>query len=196
MPIDIDKLTHSELIDLNNRRIGEIQTRHRRETLCRKLAQCMQRLTISKNELEQLPDTYTLAVQSGDFVPEHKQDASVNYLPPGLLDRPNEWVEIDVYFPNMHEDIMDRFISLHARSFMGRSHYRIFYRCPEGRKQVVDYLETLKNSEIDWKYAASSRNTATIESRSPSWRFSSISAIGAIWPRTATVTPRGGAGSF
>ena len=145
---------YDHLIDLNNRRIGDFQTLQRRDTLCRQLARCIQRLTVSASEIEQLPDTYTLAVRSGEFVPEHNNDSSVNYLPFGLLSRPDEWVEMDAYFPDMHEDIMDRFISLHARSFMGRSHYRIFYRFPEGRQQVVAYLKELENSSIDWKYAA------------------------------------------
>ena len=145
---------YDHLCDLNNRRIGNHETRHRRDTLCRKLAMCMQRLAVSEIAIKQLPDTYTLAVNSGTFASKHNNDASVNYLPHGLLNVPCEWVEIDVYYPNMHEDIMDRFISLHARSFMGRSHYRIFYRFPEGRKQVVEYLEHLKSSDIDWKYAA------------------------------------------
>ncbi len=146
--------SYDHLIDLNNRRLGDLPTRQRRDTLCRKLAWCMQQLAISPGELEQLPETYMCAVRSGDFASEHRKDSDVNYLPHGLLDHPDEWVEIDVYFPNMHEDIMDRFISLHARSFMGRSHYRIFYRFPEGRKQVVAYLKELEESAIDWKYAA------------------------------------------
>lgn len=145
---------YDHLNDLNNRRIGYLGTRQRRDTLCRKLAKSMQRLAVSTIAINQLPDTYTLAVSSGDFASKHNNDASVNYLPHGLLDQPGEWVEIDVYYPKMHEDIMDRFISLHARSFMGRSHYRIFYRFPEGRRQVVDYLEKLENSDINWKYAA------------------------------------------
>ena len=145
---------HDHLIDLNNRRVGDLPTRQRRDTLCRKFARCIQHLAISASEIEQLPNTYAQAVRSGDFVPEHRNDTKVNYLPHGLLDHPDEWVEIDVYFPNMHEDIMDRFISLHARSFMGRSHYRIFYRFPEGRKQVVAYLKELEESAIDWKTAA------------------------------------------
>ncbi len=145
---------YDHLIDLNIRRIGDLQTRQRRATLCGQLARCMQRLAISADAVKQLPDTYPIAVRSGNFAPEHNNDASVSYLPHGLLNRPDEWVEIDVYYPEMHEDIMDRFISLHARSFMGRSYYRIFYRFPEGRKQVVAYLEKLKNSDIDWKHAA------------------------------------------
>ncbi len=145
---------YDHLIDLNNRRIGDLPTRARRSTLCAKLAKCMQLLAVSRDEINQLPDTYTVAVKSGVFVPQHHSDAARNYLPHGLLSDTHEWTEIDFYYPNMHEDIMDRFISLHARSFHGRSHYRIFYRFPQGREQVVAYLAELQEQGIDWKYSA------------------------------------------
>lgn len=145
---------YDHLIDLNIRRVGDLATRSRRDALCGKLARCIQRLTLSQSEFERLPDTYPLAVQSGDFVASHNTDFTVDYLPHGLLTKPDEWVEIDFYYPNMHEDIMDRFISLHARSLQGRSHYRIFYRFPKGREHVVVYLKELEEKAIDWKRAA------------------------------------------
>lgn len=145
---------YDHLIDQNIRRVGDAKTRARRDLLCRKLAECIQQLALPSAELNQLPSTFPLAVESGAFAPRHNLDATVNYLPHGLLNRPDEWVEIDFYFPNMHEDIMDRFISLHARSLLGRSHYRIFYRFPEGRQQVVSYLKQLEETGIDWKRAA------------------------------------------
>jgi len=145
---------YDHLIDLNNRRIGDLEERARRDILCAKLAKCIHLLALSDRELDQLPDTYAVAVKSGAFVPQHSFDAAANYLPHGLLNDTNEWTEIDFYYPNMHEDIMDRFISLHARSFHGRSHYRIFYRFPKGREQVVAYLAELQEKGIDWKYSA------------------------------------------
>jgi len=145
---------YDHLIDQNIKRTGDGPTRARRDALCRKLATCMQQLALPASELDRLPDTYSLAIDSGAFVPRHDFDAAVNYLPHGLFNQPDEWVEMDFYYPDMHEDIMDRFISLHARSLLGRSYYRIFYRFPEGRQQVVDYLKELESQGIDWKYAA------------------------------------------
>jgi hypothetical protein len=145
---------YDHLIDQNIKRKGNLETRQRRDSLCRKLASCIQQLALSSDELEKLPDTYELAIASGDFASRHNFDATVNYLPHGLLTNRAEWVEIDFYFPKMHEDIMDRFVSLHARSLQGRSHYRIFYRFPKGRQQAVDYLKSLEELEIDWKRAA------------------------------------------
>lgn len=142
------------LIDQNIKRTGDLQTRSRRDMLCDKLARCLQQLALPASELATLPDTYSLAIKSGAFAPRHEFDAAIDYLPQGLLDRPDEWVEMDFYYPDMHEDIMDRFITLHARSLLGRSHYRIFYRFPEGRQQLVGYLKLLEETGVDWKHAA------------------------------------------
>ncbi len=145
---------YDHLIDNNIQRLGDAKTRARRDLLCSKLAKCLQQLAVSADKLSQLPDTYSLAVESGEFAPDHNFDSSANYLPHTLLTQPEEWVEIDFYYPNMHEDIMDRFVSLHARSFFGRSYYRIFYRFPEGREQLSAYLNKLEHTGIDWKHSA------------------------------------------
>ncbi|MEX0978275.1 MAG: hypothetical protein WDZ48_05460 [Pirellulales bacterium] len=145
---------YDHLIDQNIQRTETAQARSRRDVLCKKLARCMQQLSAPASELARLPATYTLAVNSGAFAASHNLDSLVNYLPHGLLNQPDEWVEIDFYHPNMHEDIMDRFISLHARSVLGRSYYRVFYRFPQGRQQLVTYLRELDEKGIDWKHAA------------------------------------------
>lgn len=142
------------LIDLNIRWQGDRETRTRRSMLCEKLARCMDQLALSSSEIDQLPNTYETAVASGEFAAEHQLDSKVNYLPHTLLTDRNEWMEVDFYVPETHEDILDRFISLHARNFMGRSTYRIFYRFPEGRKQATDYLSELADKGIDWKKSA------------------------------------------
>ncbi|MGD9857736.1 MAG: hypothetical protein AB7U20_22565, partial [Planctomycetaceae bacterium] len=43
---------------------------------------------------------------------------------------------------------------LHTRSLLGRSYYRILYRFPEGREQLLSYLQELDEHGIDWKAAA------------------------------------------
>ena len=145
---------HDHLIQQNIHRTGDRKTRARRAVLSQKIAKCIQHLALPIGELDKLPSTYEVAIASGAFASRHNFDSTVNYLPAGLLNQSDEWVEMDFYYPNMHEDIMDRFISLHARSLVGRSYYRIFYRFPKGRKQVVDYLKEFEAKAIDWKYAA------------------------------------------
>ena len=145
---------YDHLIDQNIKRTGDRDTRSRRDVLCGKLAKCIQRLALSATEVAQLPDTYALAIQSGAFAARHDFVAERNYLPPGLLTQPETWVEIDFHQPNLHEDISDRFVTLHTQSLQGRSYYRIFYRFPQGRQQVIDYLKSLNEAGIDWKQAA------------------------------------------
>ncbi|MFO1022130.1 MAG: hypothetical protein U0903_15775 [Planctomycetales bacterium] len=40
------------------------------------------------------------------------------------------------------------------RNYKGRSYFRIFYRFPEGRKQLEAYLKTVETDGIDWKASA------------------------------------------
>ncbi len=145
---------YDHLIDQNIKRTADRATRARRVVLCGKLAKCIQRLALPATAVAELPDTYTLAIQSGAFAASHEFEAERNYLPPGLLTQPEEWVEVDFHQPNLHEDISDRFVTLHAQSLQGRSYYRIFYRFPQGRRQVIDYLKSLNETGIDWKQAA------------------------------------------
>ena len=146
--------TYDHLVHQNILRTGTLETRKRREVLCKKLANCLQQLALSSAEIQKLPDTFALAVKSGAFVPEHNLDAERNYLPYGLLTKPDEWVETDFYQPNLHEDLSDRFVTLHTRSFLGRSYFRIFYRFPEGRQQLESYLKDLDASGVNWKQSA------------------------------------------
>lgn len=145
---------YDRLIDQNIKRTADQATRARRNVLCAKLADCLKRLALSPKEIIQLPDTYTLAVRSGAFEPSHEFVAERNYLPSGLLTEPETCVEVDFYQPDIHEDISDRFLTLHTQSLQGRSYYRIFYRFPGGREQVVEYLKKLNERGIDWKQAA------------------------------------------
>lgn len=146
---------YDHLVDQNIKRTADLETRTRRDVLCRKLAQCIQRLAVSEPQVAELPDTYAAAIRSGAFESTHDFVAERNYLPPGLLTQPDTWVEVDFHQPDLHEDISDRFVTLHSQSLQGRSYYRIFYRFPQGREQVAEYLLKLNEKGIDWKQAAS-----------------------------------------
>jgi hypothetical protein len=137
----------------NIRRVGKLETRRSRDVLCRKLARVISLLALKANQIEELPDTYLEAIASGDFAKEQDFD-SADYLPHGLLTKPEEWVEIDFYQPDLHEDLYDRFLTLHAKAYRGRSYFRIFYRFPAGRGEVASYLKQLKKTGIDWRQAA------------------------------------------
>lgn len=145
---------HDFLTEQNIRRYGSLETRHRREQLGGKLARVIASLALPRKIIETLPDTYAAAVRSEAFFRKQDFDASNNYLPAGLLTNPDEWAEIDFHQPPIHEDLYERFLTMHARIYRGRSYFRVFYRFPEGRKQLVEYLKRLDATGVDWRQAA------------------------------------------
>lgn len=135
-------------------RRGDLETRHRRGELCRKLASAIQSLALSTETLAKLPDNYSLAVQSGRFAGTHEFDPKRDYLPPRLLSGNDEWQELDFYQARRSEDVERRYVFLHMLAFQGRSYFRVFCRFPNGRPQLEDYLRKLDMSGIDWRASA------------------------------------------
>jgi len=143
------------LLSRNIAREGDKATRQRRDAVCRKLAAVIRGLTLSKAEIQALPDTYALAIKSGRFASEHRFDPQLDYLPPGLATTSDGWQEIDFFQPtDIHEDIQERFITLHTRNYKGRSYFRVFYRFPGGRPALEEYLKYIDTSAIDWRRSA------------------------------------------
>ena len=69
-----------------------------------------------------------------------------------LLTADSEWQEIDFFQPSdIHEDIQERFVTLHTRNYKGRSYFRVFYRFPGGRPALEEYLKYIDAEGIDWK---------------------------------------------
>ena len=126
----------------------------RREVVCRKLAAIIRRLALPKAAIEALPDTYAVAVRSEHFVSRHDFDGQSNYLPPGLLTQPEEWVEIDTSPEPLNFRVREGQIDYVAWSIRGRSYYRIFWRFPGERKAVEAYLKYLREEGIDWEKTA------------------------------------------
>ncbi|MFV2066440.1 MAG: hypothetical protein ACC645_05630, partial [Pirellulales bacterium] len=126
----------------------------RRETLCRKLAVVIRRLALPKPAIEALPDNYAAALRSGVFLAEHDFDPRRNYLPPGLLTQPDEWVEIDNLPASLHHDAREGQLQHTAWSIRGRSYYRVFLRFPNGRRAVEEYLDYLQRAGVDWEKSA------------------------------------------
>ena len=126
----------------------------RRETLCRKLAVVIQRLALPKSVIEALPDNYSAAVRSDQFAARHDFDCATNYLPPGLLNRPDEWVEIDNAPGALHVGRREGALAYTSWSIRGRSYYRVFWRFPAGRRAVEEYLDYLQRDGVDWEKSA------------------------------------------
>ena len=126
----------------------------RRDILCRKLAVIIQRLALPPAVIQSLPDNYAAALRSGHFASRHDFDCQSNYLPPGLLTRAEEWVEIDTSSESLPHLEHEGQIDYVAWSIRGRSYYRIFWRFPGGRKAVEEYLKYLREKGVDWEKTA------------------------------------------
>jgi len=126
----------------------------RRGILCRKLAVIIQRLALPPAVIKALPDSYAAAIRSGHFASRHDFDCQSNYLPPGLLTRRDEWVEIDTSSESLPHHKQEGQIDYVAWSIRGRSYYRIFWRFPGGREDVEQYLKYLREEAVDWEKTA------------------------------------------
>jgi hypothetical protein len=135
-------------------RRGDLETRRRRNELCRKLAGAIQSLALPADSLAKLPDNYSLAIQSGRFASTHDFDPKRDYLPPRLLLGDDEWQELDFYQAHRSEDVERRYVFLHMRAFQGQSYFRVFCRFPQGRPQLENYLRELDARGIDWRASA------------------------------------------
>lgn len=135
-------------------RVGDLETRFRRNELCGKLARVIQALALPPETLARLPDNYALAIRSGRFPATHDFDPKRDYLPPHLLSGADEWQELDFYQAQRSEDVERRYVFLHTRTFQGRSYFRVFCRFPNGRSQFENYLRELDAKGIDWRASA------------------------------------------
>jgi len=124
------------------------EARERRRILCRELAVIIQRLALPSAVIRALPDGYAAAVHSGHFASRHDFDCQSNYLPPGLLTRLDEWVEIDTSSESLPHLQREGQIDYVAWSIRGRSCYRIFLRFPTGRKAVEAYLKYIREEGV------------------------------------------------
>jgi len=123
----------------------------RREELCRKLAVIIRRLALPKSVIASLPDTYAAAIRSKHFSAQHDYDYRRDYLPPGLLIRPDQWVEIDTSPETLRRNQEVGQQSLLTWSIRGRSYYRSFWRFPGGRRAIEEYLAYLQREGVDWE---------------------------------------------
>jgi len=127
----------------------------RRDRLCRKLAVILRRLALPKDAIAALPDNYTAAIASGAFATRHDFDPRRNYLPPGLLTQPDQWVEIDNRSGSQHRAKEEGQLAFTSWSIRGRSYYRIFWRMPQGgRPAMEEYLAYLQREGVDWEKSA------------------------------------------
>jgi len=118
--------TEKESIDRNFGEISPAVTprqRERRDMLAGKVARVIAALALSREQLENLPDTYAQAVKAGGFPgdPAIAADQSkADYLPRDLFTENGPWLEA-----GGGDDLL-----LHTQAVDGRSVFRVFYRPP------------------------------------------------------------------
>ncbi|HXN18707.1 MAG TPA: hypothetical protein VN875_10275 [Candidatus Binatus sp.] len=108
--------------------------------LAARLAPILRRLSLTKGELNGLPDTYAKAIASKEFPPEYDpEQAERAFLPADLFDSHGPWVCIgtpdDEPMARMHEE------------YFGRSVFFVFLRLPGGRAATLAHLNQLADMQ-------------------------------------------------
>ena len=105
-----------------------------------RLAQIIKRVALPKNEIAALPDNFTLAVESGVFLPGVEVDHPERpFLPVDLFQPESAWVPVG------REGGPVAMTHTEAFPFFGRSVFFVFVRSPNRRAETLDFIESLKN---------------------------------------------------
>jgi hypothetical protein len=108
----------------------------------RTLPVVINRLTLTHNQIKDLPDNYTAAVASGEFADAYDPaQPDKPYLPPDLFDGDGPWVCVGrpdgpVALEHVREDLGNRFTN---------SAFLVFLRLPEGRTATRDFVQRLQS---------------------------------------------------
>ena len=123
--------------------------------LRRRLARVIRRLGLRSSQIAGLPDNYLEAVRSArfarDFEPARPERV---FLPPDLFDANGPWVQIG-------GDGRGAVATMHLRMLSGRSVFKVFIRCPGGRRATLSYLETLNLYRTPWQLKPAEIASAT-----------------------------------
>jgi hypothetical protein len=108
----------------------------------RKLAQVIQRLALSSEQIQALPDTYSLAVGAKALPAEYDANRrKTTFLPPDLLQPRGAWVNVG----GAGERGVPAGLGapVHSREFGARSLFLVFLRLPGGRDATLPYIKQL-----------------------------------------------------
>jgi hypothetical protein len=110
-----------------------------RQALETRLAQLIKRVALSKEEIESLPNNYTLEVKANtlpaDVPPDQPEMA---FLPADIFQAGSAWV------PMGREGGPLAMTHTEAFPFFGRSVFLVFVRSPNGRAATLNFIEALK----------------------------------------------------
>ncbi len=109
-----------------------------RMALKTRLAQVIQRVALTKEQIVSLPDNYALAVKSGAFPTTFQEDnPEVAFLPHDLFKPDSAWV------PMGREGGPIAMAHTEGFPFLGRSVFLVFIRTPGGQKSTLDFIHSL-----------------------------------------------------
>ena len=139
-----------------------------RKELERKLAQVIQRLALTPDQVRSLPNTYSAAIASKAFATGYDPDRhETPFLPPDLF-RPNgPWVCL-----GQSGDVSGA--PVHTSFFSGRSLFLVFMRLPGGRdatlaylKQLTDYPKPLVPNSGNYTITRDPRGNSSVGTNAP-----------------------------
>ena len=114
-----------------------------RGELEQRLVQAIQRLALSRRQIEALPNSYDAAVQSGSFPAEFQMDSpQTAFLPSGIFMADGDWISLG------REGGPIAITHLQELPFLGRSAFLVFVRVPGGRGPGLVYLNDLQKKTI------------------------------------------------
>jgi len=111
-----------------------------RQELQRRLAQVIQRVALTNEEILSLPSNYEAAINSQTFPINFQSDnPAIGFLPPDLLQPGGEWICLG------REGGPIAMTHTEAFPFSGRSAFLIFMRLPSGREATLRFLQELNS---------------------------------------------------
>src|SRR6185295_16286899 len=107
----------------------------RRELMAR-IAKMIRRLSLSAEQIRELPDNFAAAIAAKGFPTSYSADQPGKpYLPAELLDAAGPWVVLGGHMRSV--------APTHVRFASGRSAFLVFINLPAGRKATLEYLKDL-----------------------------------------------------
>jgi len=104
------------------------------------LVKGMQRLALSRREIDSLPDNYLSAVRARAFPAQYDpSNPDQPFLPPDLWDPKGPWVLISSIIGGVAAPF-------HVKGFHTPSLFFVFLKLPDGRQTTLDYLKRLNQA--------------------------------------------------
>jgi hypothetical protein len=127
-------------------RLGTVEQSDERNRLLVRLAIAIDRVALTKDQIQNLPDNLAAAVASKSFAAGYDSDhPQAEFLPPDLLNADGPWVCLEA-------DGGKTITPQHDDAFGGRSVFLVLLRLPAGRQATLGYLTKLRRFKNPWTF--------------------------------------------